>query len=1363
MTSAVPHCDPVTRAASVRLTWSATPGATSYGVLRNGELLAVTGATAFEDRSGLSARQTYTYVVRADTAGGTFGSRPRGVALAANLCTVPIDADLMPSDVAVGATTVQRGSSLAIRLKIWNHGGTSAPPSRTRIILTAGEAVSRRDPILAEIATPKVRPGRSVDLQVTAQIPETVLSGTYAITAQADAFREVRQFDPSNDSARSPAFGIGSAPVCALGCSASAPSRVFVNAPVQFAAAFSGAAACGMPDVAWNFGDETSEAGAAPSHVYKTPGRYSWTVDAKGSAESCRLAGTVEVIAPPMTTLQGIVSDDLGNAISGAAITIESAGIAIAGATSVADGSYAIEGLTAGQYTAKVEAPEFAALAEPLDIMGGLASMLRDFSLVKRVHPVTVTSLLSRYPPGTYFLDGETHSVFLTADVDWSTHVPDLVRFRTPRIADDSVRTTSRTATKRFDMGFGAGPCGNISATARAADGVESDPVVAPYFVMSRPWFAPTRVTAPRYVDGADNFRYRFTAAPDFLPPSEMEIRDDIPVIGDTVFTVDGLPEIEAEVRSDGQALLSVDQTFELGELRKVKFEAEIAGALEGLFDPQRCVWDWSGSLGLSGSMTLETPAWKTIAMIGVIPIPVYAKASLTLSAGGTVVASRDRVGVDEVFVQLVGRGTLAAGIDEVAAIEGWVELGGRYRYKPVDEPHHLLSGILRVGGAAYVWRLRHEFVLFDGIWPSDEDDLRGSLRLQPGAFRLDERRWRAEFVPAVQRRSGRLAVLSANEYPQATPEVVNDGAEAIVAWLTDVPSRSAINGTAVVTSTASADGWSEPVIVDDDGTADYHPRAAATPAGTLLVWEDGRAPLDDATATLQSIAEGTEISVAESAGFGTWSRVTQLTANAYLDRSPQISGDSHASAMAVGIANRDNHLFGSDARPNELWFAKRSSAGWSKARRAATLPFHVVRTALAFANGRATVVLGGDLDGDPSTTADRELFALTFADGAWSPVDRLTRNDVADDAPSLLATDAGTRLFWLRGGDLSTCTGLAVDSATVIESSGDTGRLGGYRVAASRSTGAMAVVWSQPTEFNSDLHVIHYDPVARRWGRPQQLTNDQEVEKYVSAALDRGGRLLVASDRAILRSPAQSLALAQADPPSDEVALLTVDSVADLAVEALAPSARTALPDDTVAGSVTVANRGSVAVPSFRVDFHGDDMGDDMGDDADILGSVAVAQPLVPGATMQLPWSFVMPPVVPRQLFAVVRAETVDGDATNDRIRVDFGSPDLAIAVARVEHRGRRTVFVTRVTNAGNLVSDATSLTARNAVGSLLGSASIPPLQPGHSIDVAVRASANGKVTLTIDEKGETTDAQRGNNARTVTAAKPDDSAGGS
>ena len=91
---------------------------------------------------------------------------------------------------------------------------------------------------------------------------------------------------------------IDSAPGCALGCQATAPTTLPPGAAGAFSAATEAVACSGAIAYQWEFGDGSPPAaGAAVSHAYAASGSYEWrvTATATGNTEACEASGVVTV------------------------------------------------------------------------------------------------------------------------------------------------------------------------------------------------------------------------------------------------------------------------------------------------------------------------------------------------------------------------------------------------------------------------------------------------------------------------------------------------------------------------------------------------------------------------------------------------------------------------------------------------------------------------------------------------------------------------------------------------------------------------------------------------------------------------------------------------------------------------------------------------------------------------------------------------------------------------------------------------------------------------------------------------------------------------------------------------------------
>jgi uncharacterized protein (TIGR03437 family) len=132
LSNQTPVCDQTLPAGpAVQLNWTASSGATSYQVYRNGSPIgSSTTGTAFYNNVGLTAGSTYSYFVGASNANGTTDSNTIPVSIPANICqptTQQLTLDITPA----GTQTVSSGQFVSFTAAVSAGGapvsGASVP------------------------------------------------------------------------------------------------------------------------------------------------------------------------------------------------------------------------------------------------------------------------------------------------------------------------------------------------------------------------------------------------------------------------------------------------------------------------------------------------------------------------------------------------------------------------------------------------------------------------------------------------------------------------------------------------------------------------------------------------------------------------------------------------------------------------------------------------------------------------------------------------------------------------------------------------------------------------------------------------------------------------------------------------------------------------------------------------------------------------------------------------------------------------------------------------------------------------------------------------------------------------------------
>jgi len=266
---ATPFCDTTTGtpATAVRLTWTASAGATSYAILRGGTQIITTNGTTYVDRNVSGPLQ---YTVRASNNIGT-AQASASANVDPNLCNGFTPAPDLAVAGASAPATASPGSTIRVQYTLLNRG-TAAGSSTVRVRLG--------DLLLASKPSPTLAPGASIADSQFITLPASLAPGTYFAFVSIDTSTA-----RSNEIAVAPA-------ACGADCGTLVADTAPANVPVVFMLS---APPCDGATVLWNFGDGSSSTTAVATHAYAAPGTYVWSV----TVSSCNATGTIVITNPP--------------------------------------------------------------------------------------------------------------------------------------------------------------------------------------------------------------------------------------------------------------------------------------------------------------------------------------------------------------------------------------------------------------------------------------------------------------------------------------------------------------------------------------------------------------------------------------------------------------------------------------------------------------------------------------------------------------------------------------------------------------------------------------------------------------------------------------------------------------------------------------------------------------------------------------------------------------------------------------------------------------------------------------------------------------------------------------------------------
>jgi hypothetical protein len=1138
-------------------------------------------------------------------------------------------------------------------------------------------------------------------------------------------------------------------------------------------------------------GNTSNPIGGATASSYTTPNLFSTTsywVRVTNSVAPTASSNTAIITVGLPSKLIGTVYDlSTEEPIIAAALTLGSHPLVLTDG----NGEYEIPNIGQGDYPLTILRAGYDSYSGMVGIPHS-GTIARNFYLTKTANgDISITSLASKYGGFVYYMEGSDFVVTYTAQINWGGHAPEKVRFITSNAHYD-VPASGSVVSRDFNIGADFSTCSSLKTVAFSSDGAQSEIAIAEFTVMPLPL---ADVVFERF-DLGDSFNYKLRKHElEFINEAldDAEIPDDIPFFGSKGFNLGTLLSVDITAESSGQIDVELDLTetplaqgeWTKGEIAGFEFSLTPKLHLMAQYTHPGCVYDWSGSLELLGDVSWEK-SWPFVVMAGPVPIPMFAKASFEMSATAS-------LGVEEINpVVLNGqftlepylRGSLGAGVDNLLSVEGWVGGGGAFSLQYPATPHlNEATVYVNAGFSAHalLWHWETEALRWD--WSlaggSAQAPVLGQASRSPRLISRDYlsapnagRFWRKSNPKlksaAIDAASDKTTINLLQEavYPYSDPSLTATAVHLGLTWLQDDPGRLAINRTVANFSIYDGTAWGPQLSLGDDGTADFHPQSLLFSDGSAVaVWEDQRV-VHGETATFEDMVQNLEISTSVYEPIsGSWLPLVRITDNGYLDGSPMIAGPSKTNVMLTWISNEANDIRGSLSAPNKLWFSLYNGTAWSSPQLVTEIPFGVLKHSLIFNGTSGHMVMSLDIDGDPATVADNELFRLTYSGGVWTALSRYTEDSLPDVNPKLAFDPAGhVILAWMRGNDLS----CSVDFAppTVIYADEFSTNLADFKMATSPA-GRLAIIWVRPAEYNSDLNVFFYDPAYQTWASaPQQMTFDPEIERNIVAAFYGASSLVVAYDRTPVETTTLSttgedgkmVTLDIPQPGTTDLYLLEYEIGKDLALSPLSLRVSPANPEPgtNVTMTVTAANAGDEAASSIPVAFyHGDPS-----TGGTLIGQAVTPALLSPGDAVDISVQWIIPPTnVPLSIYAVIDpASSFDTVLRgNNGINLEIVKPDLSVNGIDWEWLGEKLLITARILNSGVIPSSATFVKFRSdsSSGALLSDQALPAMAKGEFRDVIIEWNTSGlalpqyPIHVSIDEEGLVNEFDEANNGK--------------
>jgi hypothetical protein len=369
----------------------------------------------------------------------------------------------------------------------------------------------------------------------------------------------------------------------------------------------------------------------------------------------------------------------------------------------------------------------------------------------------------------------------------------------------------------------------------------------------------------------------------------------------------------------------------------------------------------------------------------------------------------------------------------------------------------------------------------------------------------------------------------------------------------------------------------------------------------------------------------------------------------------------------------------------------------------------------LVYDGTNANLVMSVDTVSGSTNANGHELFRLACQNGSWGALTQLTSDQVPDDNPQMILDSAGNvTLAWLKGSELSSVVNFNQANRLVARTSEYSSNLADFTLAGS-SDGKLAFLWAEPSENNSDLYAVFYDPIFGVWGMPRQWTHDPQAEYGKTMAFYGTNELIAVYNRTLISST---------NSPDT--------SLADLAAYYYPLSRDLAMDSSLIYCDPPNPNAGAIATVHARVLNYGDQVETNVVvafyqyaiQASNEMGRVTLTNALAPQGTNDVAFTFLVPDSgVPLTVFAVVDPDQTVPDVSraNNVARLDLVKPGMAIQSMNWSPINSNLLVVTvHVVNDGAITNGPVTLSLRSGSGTNLFSQGLGGLVPGASVDVS-------------------------------------------
>lgn len=327
--------------------------------------------------------------------------------------------------------------------------------------------------------------------------------------------------------------------------------------------------------------------------------------------------------------------------------------------------------------------------------------------------------------------------------------------------------------------------------------------------------------------------------------------------------------------------------------------------------------------------------------------------------------------------------------------------------------------------------------------------------------------------------------------YPQSDAQIAsidNGFGDLMMVFIGDDGERTENNRTSVQSSVYKDGTWSEPIKIDDDGTADIMPKLATDGEDIYAVWLDmteeiGDLPEVTAEYITENIVGKMGISLSQyNKNTNSWEAVLSKKTEG-LNKLPEVS-TKDGKVMVTWVNNADKKIIGDSQSQDCVYYIYKDEKGWSEPKTFIDKASNVSESDLFMFDDKVYYVYVSD-----STDGLGKLYMSCFDGDKWSDPEQLLENSYSDSNPVIELKDNKPMAFWKNDGKIYEVSLERIGNPQIIINSSQAENI--IELAATNTESGTAILWTTVQSGEKRMYLSTFESESFTWTPGTQIVKE--------------------------------------------------------------------------------------------------------------------------------------------------------------------------------------------------------------------------------------------------------------------------------